>query len=251
MYDWPETSEVLDRFWNHISASLRTRGIQAPDCLDRTDDLMSAWLDPELIIGQTCGWPYANLLGENVHLFGCFDHGLRDCKAGEYYSIFIGRDAEDKSLIRNKQSLASAESVAVNLLDSQSGFHVFSEISGLPALKSIPEEHRVMTGSHLSSIEAVATGKAQIGAVDAVSFEMAGRYYPKWVEKIEILGQSRPRPALPLVTSRSMSQHEDVLVAAITHSISKLNERERETLMIRDFIPKNGSDYRIFKTEAS
>lgn len=250
MYDWPETRLALDRFWSNVSSALRDAGIAAPPELTRSPDLMASWLSPDLLIGQTCGWPFANILKSHVHLFGCFDHGLVGCPPGTYNSLFIGRSPEAEKYIKESDGIRSVESVAVNLTESQSGFHVFTEISGLPAEETVPPAHRVMTGSHLGSIEAVAKGAASIAAIDAVSFRLAERFRPEITKQVHILGKSKPKPALPLITANSNKEKTGDFLSTLSVAIDQLTIEDRDQLFIQSVLPRHADEYALFENSA-
>ena len=89
MYDWPETRASLDRLWSAIATELDARGIPAPSKLHHQDSQMALWTNPGLVIGQTCGWPYANMIRAKVVPFARFDYKIDGVPAGHYRSAFI------------------------------------------------------------------------------------------------------------------------------------------------------------------
>jgi hypothetical protein len=73
MYDWPELTAATDRLWAALRDGLRAAGVAAPDALTRDDDPMAGWTDPRLVLGQTCGLPFAGTLAGRVALVGAPD----------------------------------------------------------------------------------------------------------------------------------------------------------------------------------
>lgn len=207
---------------------------------------MPLWTSPNLVIGQTCGWPYANHLREIAVPFARFDFGLNRCPAGTYQSVFIGQDVTDAAYLKDAGTLALCPSVAINGEDSQSGFHVFSEVSKKAAAETIDPEQRVLTGAHRNSIKAVAEGRAHIAAIDAVAFALAKKYDPQIVDMVQIIGRSEPKPGLPLITSHQLAGQKDELLDAVIAAHARLSQDERNSLMIHDVLPAKASDYTVF-----
>ena len=142
MYDWPETASALDRLWALIQANLANENLEAPLDLTRTDDVFDLWMQPEMLIGQTCGWPYVSHLRDRVIPFARIVYDL-DCEPGHYYSVYIGQSPSDADYLKDGQSLLDAGKIAINGDDSQSGFHVYKEITGEFSPDAIPEDNRL------------------------------------------------------------------------------------------------------------
>ena len=246
MYDWPETKSALQRFWNRVVAELSARGIDAPHQLTSTSQPFAHWQSPELLISQTCGWPYANRLRDLVIPFARFDYGLLDCPPGFYRSVFVGQSAEDRVWITSPERLSECPAVAINGDDSQSGFHVFAEISGKPAQDTISPQKRIISGAHRASIKTVASGEARLAAIDGVAFELARLFEPNALRQISVLGYSTPKPGLPLITSLQNAGIASELYDAVTIALDNTDEETREILRIRDVLPASEADYRVF-----
>ena len=246
MYDWPETSYALDRLWDGVSAELLDRGIDAPVALNRKEHPVSLWSKPELMIGQTCGWPYANYLREQVVPFARFSYDLPDCAPGDYNSVYIGNSDEDADHLVDAQSFEFVEKLAINGDDSQSGFHVFAEITGKPSEESIQKEKRILTGAHRNSIAAVASGEANVAAIDAVAFELAKRYDTEVVSNIVVLGNSRAKPGPPLITSKANAHLSRELSEAVKAAVENAESSILETLLITGVVDATENDYLSF-----
>ncbi len=247
MYDWPETAHAIDVLWSHIQNQLTQREIHAPVKLDRDTHPAALWSKPELIIGQTCGWPYANYLKEQVIPFARFHYDLPDCPAGDYNSVYIGHDDDDFDHLASPQAFEFVEKIAMNSDDSQSGFHVFSEITGKPAEEAIAKEKRVVTGAHRNSISAVANGDANIAAIDALAFELAKHYEPETISKIVVLGASKPKAGLPLITSNDNAHLVPQLLEAVQQAVEETPSDVLQTLLIQGVVAARPADYNGFK----
>lgn len=195
MYDWPEERDTVDRLWARIRDALRARGIDAPDGLTRTGDLMDLWTDPGLVLGQTCGLPYALGLHERVHLIGTFDHQLEHTPAGQYRSVVVVRKGDPRSVAD-----CVADTVAVNSPTSQSGWGALANWAsgyGEPGWGAF-----VVSGSHRASAEMVAQGRAAIAALDIVSFGLLKRHAPEIADALDVVIETSSTPALPLICAQ-------------------------------------------------
>ena len=57
------------------------------------------------------------------------------------------------------------------------------------------------TGSHVNSIDAINTFRADFAAIDCVTFELLRKNRPDLLKSIRIIGYSVKAPSLPYVTS--------------------------------------------------
>jgi hypothetical protein len=98
MYDLPDCTAANDRYWELIRDAARDSGVNAPDALTRgMPDLLAHWQRPDLVLSQTCGFPFRAVLQGRVTLIGTPDFGLEGCPPGYYQSVLIVRsgDARD------------------------------------------------------------------------------------------------------------------------------------------------------------
>jgi ABC-type phosphate/phosphonate transport system substrate-binding protein len=62
-----------------------------------------------------------------------------------------------------------------------------------------------VSGSHLRSVEMIASGQADVAAIDCVSFAHFQRLYPSLVGELRVLGWTTSTPSLPYITALSAS----------------------------------------------
>lgn len=246
MYDWPEIEHAHDNLWYSIQKKLNSSGVDAPKLLYRDDDLFSIWQNEEMLIGQTCGWPFANMLGDCCIPIAAINYDIEDCPPGTYNCVYIGQSKKDIRFLKDRETLLEAGKIAVNSNISQSGFHVFKEITKLPSDVGVPEDIRLVTGSHRSSIAAVAEGKAQLAAIDTVCFELARAHDPDIVKNVSVLGRSIPKPGPPIVTSKRFKGIIPALLEALAFGIYNLSEADQKALLIRGMEPARADNYKIY-----
>lgn len=212
MYDWPEVRADTDRLWHHIRDGLRRAGLAAPDELTRSADLWTQWQDPGLVLGHTCGFPYRTRLHGSVALVGTPDYGLEGAPPGYYYSNLIVR-CDEPGTWRDFLD----RRLAVNGQDSQSGW---AAPQNLAAHEGRRFGRLIDTGAHLETAQAVAGGRADVGAVDAVTWRLLERYRPEVTGRLRIVARTDPTPGLPLVTA--LAAHAPAIAAAVRAAIADL-----------------------------
>lgn len=244
MYDWPEVRPSWDRLWVLARDILIAHDVSAPDMLTHVEDYQPIWTNPDLIVGQTCGWPFISRLRDQVVPFARFDFSLHDLAPGQYQSVFLTRQPcpfEDLLEI-GKWIREEAPVVAVNDLNSQSGNRVFGEC--FEQYFEIPPEAFVLSGSHRNSIRMLASGKADLCAVDAVSWRFALTHEPA-AQEVHIAGRSNPVPGLPLITAKGLGIDPQELYAAVKLAIEELPSDDRECLGLHGLVVATEQDYQI------
>ena len=228
MYDRPECQPANDRFWALIRDGLRAAGIAAPDTLTRGDGAYwQAWESPDLILSQTCGYPYRTRLHDRVALVGTPDHGLPDCPPGHYCSVFVAR-ADDPR--RRVQDFDGA-TLAYNEGLSQSGWAAPQTHAAHLGITLRPGPQ---TGAHGASARAVADGAADLAALDAVTWTLICRHDPALAGRLTEVGRTTPTPGLPWITARGRDAGR--IAACVAAAIQALTAEDRATLMLRGLV---------------
>ena len=189
MYDPPHLRGATDRLWVALRDAIRAEGLDAPEALTRTTDPWPAWESPDLLVAQTCGLPFRSRLHERVTLVGTPDYGLPDTPPGHYHSVVVVRAGDPRGAL---EAFAGAH-LAYNDPLSQSGW---AAAAGLP----IPLRPTLRTGAHARSARAVADGRAEIAALDAVTWRLLEAPDPV-TRRLRVVARTPPTPGLPLVTA--------------------------------------------------
>ena len=222
MYERPQTRGVHDRFWALILEELTAAGIDAPADLDRSGfaaaDLWSIWTDPELLLTQTCGLPFARHFSSDVTLVGSPNLNLPGTPAGHYFSHIVKRAGA---------SLPDQPRPAINDTHSQSGWNAmlcWSEDQGLDLREAL------LTGAHFESLRAVGSARADIAAIDAATWRLAARYAPELCDALEILDDTPPTPAPPFITAKP--ELVAPLQNALSAAIARLTDEDKTALSL-------------------
>ncbi len=227
MYDRAECQPANDRLWALIRDGLRAEGAEAPDALTRgAGAYWDAWQAPDLVLSQTCGFPYRARLHGKVALIGTPDFGVEGCAPGYYRSIFVAR----KDNPRNSLGEFDGATLAFNEDLSQSGWAAPQNHAAAVGLSLKPH---LRTGGHLASARAVAEGKAEIAALDAITWAMIARWEGFAVD-LKVVGQTEPTPGLPYIAA--LGSDTDRLFRAIGSAIAALPPQDRDTLRLRSLV---------------
>lgn len=198
MYAAP--SDAVATFWAGLRDHMRDAGLtDVPDALCRPTDLLAHWRRPDLLLSQTCGFPLVTSLAGQVRYVATPRYRARGCNGAFYSSAVVVRADDD---VEGLAGLAGRR-VAVNAHDSQSGMNALRAMiaplaSGLRFFAEVIE-----TGAHRASVAAVRTSRADVAAIDAVTWALLARDQPDETETLRVLTFSGEAPGLPLVTALS------------------------------------------------
>lgn len=241
MYDWPEVRPATDALWSAIAGQLTARGFDAPAALQRERDPDAVWTDPNLLLSQTCGWPYATRLIDHVRYVATPVYAVSGCEGPLYSSMIVAR-AEDAG--EGVAALARRR-VARNAVDSFSGHVVIQEAMRGEGID--PDAATwIETGSHRASMRAVASGAADLAAIDAVCWALAGEHEADAVSRLRILRQTPLRPGLPLITAQARGESDaEAIAAAVAEAIASPGLKpETEALYLSGVVRLSAEDYR-------
>lgn len=200
MYDWPETRAETTAFWDGVRAGLDLPPLSHPV---EMADLLAIWRDPATVIADTC--------------WGTVDLGLIDTQRRlaqrSYRGVWGGSDTHYRSAVVARQGRAvqpGAGAVlpagmdglrwAANSGDSRSGWLAIAEDAGLSP------DGVVWTGAHRASIRAVASGCADIAAIDCRSWQLALTHEPASAD-LTVIGWTAPRPGHFFMTGTDTPDH--------------------------------------------
>lgn len=241
MYDPPPLQAANDRLWSLIRDALRARGMAAPDALRRgDDDLWPVWTAPDLVLAQTCGFPYRARLHGQVTLVGTPDYGVEGCPPGHYCSVIVVRADDPRRAVRDFDGARLAWNEAL----SQSGWAApqdWAARAGI-VLRAGPR-----TGAHRASVRAVAEGRADIAAIDAVTWEILGGVEPAR-DALRVLARTLPTPGLPLIAAAGADAA--ATRAAVAQAIAALGADDRAALRLRGIADIPASAYLAVPTPA-
>lgn len=205
MYELEALRPAYDRLWQGLRAMFEAAGLDdVPPRLDRSLSMEQLWTHPDLLLGQTCGYPLTHALGGRVRLVATPCYRAGSASGAEYASLIFAR-ADDPR--RRLLDFRADGRLALNGIDSHSGHHALR--AALAAIASGPWfASATITGSHIASLEVVRRGAADVAAIDGVIVALLERHAPGALEGLRLLGVSPPAPGLPLITSKRTRDDE-------------------------------------------
>lgn len=236
MYDRPETAAANDRLWQGVRARLG----EGPEQLSREDDLWAQWRSPDLILSQTCGLPYRARLHDKVRLVATPIYDLPDCAEGYYYSVFVARRDDPRAA---PQDYAEAV-LAYNEPLSQSGW---AAPQAWASARGFSFANALLTGAHVLSGRAVAEGRADIAALDVLTWTMMQRH-DDFARALRVIGRTEPTPGLPYITAATRDPAP--IRAALDAALAALPEDDRKTLGLRGVVHLPPEIYRAMQVPA-
>lgn len=220
MYDPPYLNNAQDALWAILRRALVAEGIEdalgpLPQNLDRRRAIGDALTDPRLALGHTCGYPLRKFYKGRLKPVATPVYASPFMEGGWHRSAIVVRADEPATALAAMRGRVAA----INGRDSNTGMNLFRAAvarlaGGQPFFSRVAE-----TGGHLLSLEAVTEGRADIAAIDGVTFTLAARHAPERVAGVKVIGMTPSTPGLPLVVRHDVG---DEVVAALRRALASL-----------------------------
>jgi ABC-type phosphate/phosphonate transport system substrate-binding protein len=216
--------------------------------LESPADLPAFWRRRDVLISQTCGYPYMTGLRGMVTLLATPCYDFAGCSGSDYSSVIVVRDGDGIGVLAD----AAGRKVAVNDVHSNSGMNVLRHAVAPLARDGSFFGATIQSGSHAASVRLVREGVADIAAIDCVTYGYLAQEDPDAVAGVKVLGYSARSPGLPLIAGGGVS--EDLVLRlrdALLRPSARLLELMR-ALRIEAFEYRSDDDYgRILELEAA
>lgn len=216
MYDNPDVAQrANDALWVALRDRMRAKGFEAADALDRTGSHDSYWLRPDLGLAQTCGYPYASELKGKVRLVATPVFNYPGGKGARRASYIVVRDGDKAQSIADTAGYRAA----VNDWLSNSGMNLLRIAAAPHARDGQFFSGVLITGGHLGSIAAIREGRADVAAIDSITWGIHAKHAPETIAGVRIIGETPMGPGLPYITRPSASDAE---VNALRESLAEV-----------------------------
>lgn len=241
-------SPRLRQAWEGLLGALLDRlDLHAEVELVRSPPLPAFWQRPDMLLSQTCGYPYMTFLRDQVALVATPSFDFPGCAGSDYSSVIVARaDGGIAGLADARGGVA-----AVNDAHSNSGMNVLRHAVAPLARGGGFFDQVVWSGSHAASLRKVREGEADIAAIDCVTYGYIKQEDPASLDGLAVLGHSAPSPGLPLVAGKAVPAE---LLARLRLGLTKPAPevaRYMHDLHILAFEHRTGADYRrIIQMEA-
>jgi len=231
--DPPVIAEATRGFWAFMREQLRGAGMpDVPETLDEGLAHDAAWLDPRLLLAQTCGYPLSTQLRGRLRVVATpvYDHpGCEGALNGSF--VIVRADAGVSSVAELRGGVA-----AINDWTSNSGMNLLRHTVAPHAVGGRFFSHVVESGSHRASLSLVARGEADVAAIDCVTFGNLARFAPAAVKGLRVLAETAKTPGLPLITRLSACDDEIAMLRAALADFA----RDAATAPLRDTLGLSG-----------
>lgn len=243
MYDLPELRWAHDAWWQALARGFAAAGLRdVPAALDRSMPHRAQWSRPDLLFGQSCGYPLTHAFADRLQLVATPCYTAPGCDGSSYRSWVIVRDGSPVTWL---EQLAGAR-VAINDRASQSGCNALRALVAPLAKAGRFFDSVIETGRHLRSIEAVRENRADVAAIDCVTYGLLARHRPPALFGTRIIAAGPVAPSLPYVAAAGVDPE---IVAAMQAGIRRAladpaAAAAREALLIADcvFLPREAYD---------
>ena len=230
MYDLPELQEAHAALWEAIRSRLEARGVPAPPRLARPHDLAELWRSPRLLLAQTCGYPLVTQLRGRVRVLATPCYAAEGCEGPFHRAAIVVRR---RSPIPRLEDLLASR-LALNAPESNTGMNLLRATLAPLARRKAIFSSVVLTGAHVASCAAVAEHRADVAAIDAVTWALLQRRARSAVHDLRVLAWTVRSPGLPLVTSHLRSGAQYAAIAGALDEVGRsddLRDVRRELLI--------------------
>lgn len=177
--------------WDELWAAVHRRAPWTPDRLIRSGDAHARWDDPECVVTQVCGGPFAAVYRDDMNLVASFSLDLPEADLGTYRSVLLSPNEVGLDELTSPDTHAVANSA-----DSLSGW-----LSLLAVTVGAGNEWPgtvAYTSAHVDSVRALARGEADLASVDSWSLAFIADEEPELLANLHRvgLGPSVPTPAI-------------------------------------------------------
>ncbi|ALL69195.1 ABC-type phosphate/phosphonate transport system, periplasmic component [Paraburkholderia caribensis MBA4] len=216
-------SPALAADWHALLADV-LRNVEPRAAIVEPDDLHAFWRRPDLLLSQTCGYPYVLGLHAHVQLIATPRFDASGCEGANYSSVLVTRDDAPFDSIEACRGARAA----FNSADSNSGYNALRHSVAPHAKHGTFFGATLETGSHLGSLRAVAEDRADLAAIDCVTMAFARDAYPELTGRLREIGYTRSSPGLPLIASTHVAPEQaEALRDALDEAVAAQPGRAR------------------------
>ena len=226
--------DAVQALWAHVRQALREQSLHGvPDAVGWPQDLHTHWLSSDLLLSQTCGYPLTHALQGKVQLLGGFHYAAPGCEGFDCRSVLIVREEHADFALEDFRD----RRVAFNSLDSQSGYNALRALVAPLARQGRFFSQALATGGHRLSVDAVREGRADLAAIDCVTWALFQKYTTPVTQSLQSIGMSAPYPGLPLVCALGTDAPTLAAIQSALHAlVHQCAARPAlDALLIRDF----------------
>ncbi|WP_130905878.1 PhnD/SsuA/transferrin family substrate-binding protein [Pseudomonas sp. Sample_22] len=237
MYVAPEPVQQANEQWlarivEHLGVTRRSA---------ESLSLMDLWLSPQLLLTQTCGYPLMTALRGKVRVLGRPRYELPDSSGGHHCSLLLSR-ADDRR--RTLPEFLGSRGV-INGEDSNSGMNLLRH-----RLAPLHRDGQFFasvgtSGSHRESLRWLQQNRADLAAIDSVTFAFLARHAEAQVAGLRVVARSAFSPTLPYITAASLCAGQAEKIRHVMNQALGELPQVAEVLALREVLPASEGDYQV------
>ena len=237
MYVAPQQIEQANQQWlARVLEHLNLRRLNADHL-----DLPGLWLAPELLVTQTCGYPLMTQLRGQVRVIGRPCYALPHSSDGEHCSLLLTRDDNPRMSLAQFYNSRGV----INGHDSNSGMNLLRH-----RLLPLQRDGRffssvAISGAHRESLRWLREDRADLAAIDSVTYDYLARFAPQEVAGLRIVTRSALSPTLPYIGPRGLSGVQVERVREAMNLALQDLPQVVETLGVHAVLPAGEDDYQV------
>jgi ABC-type phosphate/phosphonate transport system substrate-binding protein len=242
MYDMPELAAAHDALWGWFAQRLSQLGLSGvPASLSRHLSHEDSWRHPGLLLGQGCEYPLATSHAGFARPIATPWYAAEGCEGGYYRSAFVVRAGDCAERLRDLRG----RRCVLNDGTSNSGMNLLRAAVAPLAGGAAFFSSVAVSGSHRRSIEMVASGQADLTAVDCVSWAHFRRHGPAQTSMLRVLSWSARSPSLPFITSLATDERSVAALVAVLEGLRSDSTLKavRQELLLEGAERYRGEDY--------
>jgi ABC-type phosphate/phosphonate transport system substrate-binding protein len=183
MYDLPEIRPATTAWRDAIAGRLGAAGLVAGP-------------GGRPLLFQTCGYPLTHALRGRVTVVATPRYRAEGCDRASYRSAIVVRDDHPARTLAQLRGAVAA----INGRDSHSGMNALRHAVAPHARDGRFFAGVEVAGAHRASLAAVRARRADVAALDCVTWALLHAHAPAETAGVRVLAWSEPAPGLPLVT---------------------------------------------------
>jgi ABC-type phosphate/phosphonate transport system substrate-binding protein len=189
--------------------------------------------DSNLLIGHTCGYPLMKTYLPYLAPLCVPMFKVPGVNQRHYCSFFI---TGKYNPINNLTDCAN-KIAAINGHDSNSGMNVLRHAITPLASRSCYFSEVIVTGGHWDSVIAVSESRADIAAIDCVTFALLKDHVPELIDSIKIIGESAETCGLPFVIplANDSEATRKKLVQSLNTALERVDDVTKSNLHLDRF----------------
>ncbi len=197
MYDLPELRPAHAALWAGIARHLQRAGIaDVPAALCQDQLTGEVWSDPDLLLSQCCGADLMGAFAGALRVVATPRYRAPGCAGGDYASLVVVAEGSD---IRGLEDLRG-RIAAINDPESHSGMNALRALIAPLSRGGRFFAAVKVSGAHAASLALVASGAADVAAIDCVTHALLARHRPAALAGTRVLCRTAAAPAPPYVT---------------------------------------------------